>query len=71
MAKKKQSELACPFYKRRGTNYIECESIKECKLRLTFKTKGEQADYFDARCGSIHGCQECLIHKALWIKYGG
>ena len=64
------SEISCPFFKQRRDNTILCECLKkDCKLKLEFKSNAGALSYMKDYCGSLRGCQGCLIHKALWMKY--
>jgi hypothetical protein len=68
---KRSEVICCPFYRKRFPREIICEGLKEANIKLTFKTDQETLDYFSKKCATVSGCASCLIHQALWLKYGG
>ncbi len=62
--------VKCPFYRRHEDNRIACEGL--CKgntINLVFEVPQDKRRHMHEYCYSLLGCRDCIVHRALNIKY--
>lgn len=61
----------CPYYHRNDDNRICCEGVKSSNtINLVFGDPRKLKEYGIRYCNDVNNYQNCLICKALNLKYG-
>ena len=71
MPKRVSRNVKCPFYHSQDGSKIKCEGLSDKNtIHLVFKTPEERARFMRNHCNDVQLCKTCLIHKALYMKWG-
>ena len=71
MARRVSKNVKCPFYHSQDGSKIKCEGVSHgSTIHLVFPDILARSRYMVKHCNSISACQKCLIHKALYDKWG-
>ena len=71
MARRVSKNVKCPFYCSHDGGKIKCEGLSDnTSIHFVFETPNERSKFMREHCYSIQTCQKCLIHKALFDKWG-
>ena len=71
MPKRTSRNVKCPFYHGHDGAKIKCEGMTSgSTTHLVFPDPLARSRYMVKHCNSIQACQSCLLHKALYSKWG-
>ena len=71
MPKRTSRNVKCPFYHGHDGSKIKCEGLASgSTTHLVFSDPTARSRYQREKCNSIKACQTCLLHKALYAKWG-
>lgn len=66
-----QTEIKCPYFKRRDKLKIVCEGFDQgFNTVLEFPGVRKRGAYIQKYCSSIKGCTGCKLHQLLDEKWG-
>ena len=69
-AKYEDKFVKCPYYHRHEGYKIACEGFyKGNTLNLVFELPQAKTKHMHEYCYSLLGCRDCIIHRALDMKY--